>query len=76
MTKNDDDGTKKGPKMGPKSRPKTELKIDPDIISLRIGSLRLSGVGARPCRRKREGNRKGKGGLKYVAENETKRRGG
>ena len=46
--------------------------MDPNIISLRIGSPRLSGVGARPCRRKRDGSRKGKGGLKYVAENEVR----
>ena len=71
VTKNDD-GTKKGPKMGPKSRPETELKIDPNMISLRIGPLRLSRAEGWPCRRKREGNRKGKGALKYV----QKRKGG
>ena len=42
--------------------------MDPNIISLRIGRLGLSGVGARPCRRKRRESRKGKGGLKYVQE--------
>ena len=68
VTKNDDEGTKKRPKMEPKNRSETDPKMDPNIISLRIGSLRLSGVGARPCRRKREGNRKGKGGLEYVQE--------
>ena len=71
-TKNDDDGTKKGPKMGAKNRPKTDPKMGPNMISLRIGSPRLSGVGARPCRRKRRGSRSRGGGLEYVAENETK----
>ena len=79
ITKSVDEGTKKGPNMGPKNRQKTDPKMDPNIISLRIGSLRLSGVGVWPCRRKRRGSRKGKGDLKYVAENEvefTERRGG
>ena len=46
--------------------------MDPNIISLRIGSPGLSGVRVWPFRRKRRGSRKGKGGLKYVAENEVR----
>ena len=65
-------GRKRDPKWDPKIIKKTDPKMNPNIISLRIGSLRLSGVGARPCRRKRGGSRKGKGGLKYV----QKRKGG
>ena len=72
VTKHVDEGTKKGPRMGPKNRQKTKSKMDPNIISLRIGSLGLSGVGVWPCRRKRRGSRKGKGDLKYV----QKRKGG
>ena len=64
-------GRKWNPKWYPKIILKTDPKMDPNIISLRIGSLRLSGVGARPFRRKCRESRKGKGGLSYVAENET-----
>ena len=80
-----DFGADLDPMWGPKTDQeephvkKTDPKIDPNIISLRIGSLELSGVGVWPCRRKRRGSRKGRGGLKYVAENEvefTERRGG
>ena len=67
-TKNVDEGTKKRPNMGPKNRKKTDPKMDPHIISLRVGSPGLSGVGVWPFRRKRRGSRKGKGGLKYVQE--------
>ena len=42
--------------------------MDPNIISLRIGSLRLSGVGARPGRRKCRESRSRRGGLEYVQE--------
>ena len=51
-TKNDDEGAKKGSKLGPEIGPKNDLKKEPNIISLGVGSLRLSGVGARPCSRK------------------------
>ena len=73
---NDGEGAKKGSKTEPKNRPKTDPKVDPNIISLRVGSLRLSGVGGWPCQRKRRRNRSRKGGLSYVAENEEKRSGG
>ena len=68
VTKNDDEGTNTGPKMEAKTRPKTDSKMDPNIISLRIGSLRLMRADVWPCRRKRRGSRKGKGALEHVAE--------
>ena len=64
--KKDGEVTKKGPKTEPTNRKKTDPKMDPNIISLRIGSLVLSGVGLWPCRRKRRGSRKGRGDLKCV----------
>ena len=41
VTRHDDEGTKKEPKMGPTNHQNTDPKMDPNIISLRIGSLRL-----------------------------------
>ena len=46
--------------------------MDPNIISLRIGFPRLSGVGGWLCRRKCRESRRGRGGLEYVAENEVR----
>ena len=46
--KNHDEGAKMGFEMEPKNRQKRGSKTDPNIISLSFGSLRLSGVGARP----------------------------
>ena len=51
-TKNHDEGANMGPKKGSKKRKKRDSKTDPNIISLSFGSLRLSGVGARPCQAK------------------------
>ena len=46
-TKKDDDGAKKEPRRGPKNHQKKDPKTDPNIIRVRFGSLRLSGVEAR-----------------------------
>ena len=75
-TKNDDEGAKMGPKMEPTNRQKWCLKTEPNIISFSFGSLGLSGVGARPCRRKCRRSRSRGGGLSYVAENEEVERSG
>ena len=65
-------GRTRDPKWDPQIVEKTGSKMDPNMISLRIGHTQLSGVGARPCRRKCWGSRKGKGNRKYVAENEVR----
>ncbi len=66
--KNDDEGTKMGTEMEPQNRKKRGLETDPNIISLSFGPPPVSGVGARPCRRKCRRSRSRKGGLSYVQE--------